>query len=606
MFDQTSVAYDGDTLPMSVDEMGFLIDKLFDDCAPLQFLRELTKNSIESIERLPDRTGEVRWDVDWNRFELTGEKQVKLCIIDTGDGMTGPDMVRYINKLSSSIRRQSRTGNFGVGAKISAAPLNHEGLVYLSWRDGKGAMIHMRFDKNKGVYGLKRFKNGEFWTPVEDTIKPEPIKAHGTMVVLLGKEELENTMDAPPKAVMPRKWILRYLNTKFFRFPDGVAVKAREGWDLPRGDKHNFLRTVTGQGPWLDANAQASGKVDLPDSKATAHWWIIKEDADINSGHYAPGGHMAALFQDELYEMVHGNAAYARLQSFGVVFGGERVVIYVEPKNDKTQLVGANTSRSQLLIENEPLHWPNYAAEFRANMPDELAAYQDSIGLKSSNTDHKRAIQERLKTIQDLLRFSRYRPKKGGAHLIDGATANTGGSPERTGAQRQDGSGVGGGRGGMKGDIYSLFASDSGQPADAVNRSVEPNVKWVTVEDGTRTEGDLEDRAARYLADQNLLLINGDFRAFTDMVDRWQHLYRHVASSHEVIRDVVREWFEQQLVEAVMSAHGLKANGRWSEQELAELLSESALTAAVLPRYHINLNVKRTLGQRLGRLEKAA
>ena len=45
--DLTSVAYDGDTLPMSVDEMGFLIDKLFDDCAPLQFLRELTKNSIE-------------------------------------------------------------------------------------------------------------------------------------------------------------------------------------------------------------------------------------------------------------------------------------------------------------------------------------------------------------------------------------------------------------------------------------------------------------------------------------------------------------------------------------------------------------------------------
>lgn len=266
MTDPTSVAYDGDTLPMSVDEMGFLIDKSFDDCAPLQFLRELTKNSIESIERLPDGTGEIRWDVDWNRFDLTGEKQVKLCIIDTGDGMTGPDMVRYINKLSSSIRRQSRTGNFGVGAKISAAPLNHNGLVYLSWLDGKGAMIHMRFDKNKGVYGLKRFKNGEFWTPVEDTIKPNPIKEHGTMVVLLGKGELESTMAAPPKALMPRKWILRYLNTKFFRFPDGVAVKAREGWDLPRGDKHNFLRTVTGQGPWLDANAQVAGKVDLPPS----------------------------------------------------------------------------------------------------------------------------------------------------------------------------------------------------------------------------------------------------------------------------------------------------------------------------------------------------
>ena len=99
-------------------------------------------------------------------------------------------------------------------------------------------------------------------------------------------------------------------------------------------------------------------------------------------------------------------------------------------------------------------------------------------------------------------------------------------------------------------------------------------MKWITSQDGTRAEGNLEDRAARYLADQNLLLINADFRAFTDMVDRWKHLYGHVSSSDGVVRDVVREWFEQQLVETVMSAHGLKANGRWSEQELGELLSE--------------------------------
>jgi hypothetical protein len=88
--------------------------------------------------------------------------------------MTGPEMVQYINKLSASISRQSKTGNFGVGAKISAAPLNHEGLVYLSWKHGKGSMIHLQFDKVQGVYGLRRFSNGEFWMPVQDDIKPDP------------------------------------------------------------------------------------------------------------------------------------------------------------------------------------------------------------------------------------------------------------------------------------------------------------------------------------------------------------------------------------------------------------------------------------------------
>ena len=37
-------------------------------------------------------------------------------------------MVELINKLSSSIHKQSKTGNFGIGAKISAAPANPEGM----------------------------------------------------------------------------------------------------------------------------------------------------------------------------------------------------------------------------------------------------------------------------------------------------------------------------------------------------------------------------------------------------------------------------------------------------------------------------------------------
>jgi hypothetical protein len=68
----------------------------------------------------------------------------------------------------------------------------------------------------------------------------------------------------------------------------------------------------------------------------------------------------------------------------------------------------------------------------------------------------------------------------------------------------------------------------------------------------------------------------------------------------------VREWFEQQLIETVMSALALKQSGKWSMQELGDLWSETALTAAILPRYHIDMNIKRVLGQRLGRIAQAA
>lgn len=596
-----------DMLPMTVAKMGFLVDKLNQDCSPLQFLRELTKNAFEAIENLDASGGEIRWDVDWNRFDLSGLDAVqKLCIIDSGVGMTGVQMVEFINKLSSSIHEQSTAGNFGVGAKISAAPLNPEGLIYLSWVDGQGYMIHLIRDGDTGDYGLLRFSNGEFWQKMSDDLKPETIDKHGTMVILLGRSPEDNTIEPPADAKMPRKWILRYLNSRFFRIPEGVNLRVREGWDLPRDDRHNFLRTVTGQGAWLDENSEQSGSVRLSDTAATVYWWIIRNDVDTNSGHYAPTGHVAALYQNELYELVYGPAGYARLQSLGVVFGGQRVVIYVEPDSGGAIRISANTARTQLLSDQEPLDWPAYASEFRAKMPEELVAYQDQAGLNAVATDHRAAIRERLKTIRDLFRFGRYRPKPSGPYNAV-SSENTGGevSPSEQKA-KSDASAPSGSRGGRRGDIYALFAEEEGEPSAFVDLPTEPEVKWVTLEAGTRNPGDMEDRAGKFLADQNILLINGDFRVFTDMIERWTSRYDQIPGSRKSISEVVHEWFEQQLIETIMSAVALKQAGKWSMQELIRLWSEDALTAAVLPRYHIDVAVKRVLGQRLGSLAKAA
>ena len=85
------------TLPMTVANTGFMLDRLGQDCSPLQFLRELTQNSIEAIGESPNAEGEVVWDVDWNTQALTGK--YKLCIIDTGVCMTGDEIVEYINRL---------------------------------------------------------------------------------------------------------------------------------------------------------------------------------------------------------------------------------------------------------------------------------------------------------------------------------------------------------------------------------------------------------------------------------------------------------------------------------------------------------------------------
>lgn len=586
-----------DILPMTVANMTFLVNRLGDDCSPLQFVRELTQNALDALRA--SQGGSVVWDVDWVYYSHTRVR--KLACIDTGEGMTGPQMVRFINELSSSIHQQSASGNFGVGAKIAAAPRNPHGLVYKSWRAGVGQMVHLWFDPDKQVYGLKRWPNngGEFWTPIPDTAKPKEIDQHGTMVTLLGLSDEHDTMDAPAATPSRSRWILRYLNTRYFRFPAGVTVKAREGWEFPKGNKYNFLRGVEGQGAWLDKNAQSRGVLALAGAKA--HWWILKASADRDSGHFAPGGHVAALFQDELYELTIGRSGVAKLQSFGVIFGTDRVVIYVEPKAGSDKPVTANTARTHLLMAGEPLDWAGWASEFRDSMPDELRALQEEISAQGSEKDHRKAILERLKQIHDLLRFCRFQPADRGKSSIDPEDLLEGGEPSR-----QDGSANGaapaGRKGGRAGELYAMFAQAGTVDARPVDTLLEPLTRWVSVQDLTRAPDDMDDRAAKYIREQNLLMINADFRVFTDMVERWEKAYREVAGGSTLVKEVVHEWFEQQLIEAVMSAQALKQTGNWSINELEELWDESALTAAVLPRWHIDQTIKRTLGMKLGTL----
>jgi len=603
MSSSTLVAHTRDTLPMSVANMTFLVNKLGQDCSPLQFVRELTQNAIEGISRLDGDAGEVIWDVNWTHHDLDGV--YKLCCIDTGAGMTGPEMVKYINELSSSIHQQSETGNFGVGAKIAAAPRNPHGLVYMSWKNGVGHMIHLWFDPEERVYGLKRWaKNaGEFWTPVSNDLKPPQINSSGTVVVLLGNSDDDNTMEPPPQTQMRSRWILRYLNTRYFRFPANVTVRSREGWELPREDKrHNFLRVVEGQGAWLDRNSESHGVVEL--DGARAYWWIIKANVDSDSGHFAPGGHVAALYQNELYELKYSRAGIARLHGFGVIYGADRVAIYIEPVSTTERPVTANTARTELVIAGEALDWATWAAEFREKMPDELALLQESIGAQSGEKDHTKAIMERLKQIRDLLRFSRFRPAKDGAVTVDPESSTRGGDPAVRDSV-SDGTREPGKKGGRSGDIYALFAESGGTNADPVDSFSEPKCDWVSVEDGTRVPPDLDDRAAKFLLQQNRLLINADFRVFTDMVERWTQAYAHVPGAGNSVKEVVHEWFQQQLIEAVMSAQALKRTGNWSLQELEKLWSEEALTVAVLPRWHIDQSIRRNLGHRLGSLKVA-
>jgi hypothetical protein len=599
------------TLPMAVKNTGFLLDRLAEDCHPLQFLRELTTNSIEAIQRTQSKTGLIVWDVDWITYDLQGV--YKLSIVDNGVGMTGDEMVEYINQLSSSIAEQSLIGNYGVGGKIATGTRNHAGVLYLSWKQGQGYLIHFWRDPETGTYGLKQFRPGgneyPYFIAIEDDVKPDLISGHGTKIVLHGNSPTQNTMEPPgPDTPSPSRWISKYLNTRYFRFPQGVTVKAREGWENPRSDTdRNLLRTVIGQAQYLADHCEASGVVNLSDARV--HWWILKDEPALtnNSGFVESAGHMAALYQDELYEMATARSGSARLQNFGVIFGYRQVAIYVEPTSTNDNRVTTNTARTLLLINNEPSPWADWAVEFREKMPEQIRALIAQKASAATVADHSKSIRDRLKQILDLFKVSRYRPTVGGDLRIDDLATTRGGQPQRRDQTTTAATGGhGGGEGGSAGGVYAIFQKEGGVPGRRVQPDPFPEVQWISVKDGTREIGDLEDRAARFLADQNTLLINADFRVFPDMVNKFLKDLGGNPAFTDAIEDAVHAWFEQALIETVIGVQALRNAKEWSPENIDRALSEEALTSAVMPRYHVHNSVKRELGSKFGKLDIAA
>ena len=598
------------TTPMNVKNIGFMLERLGRDCAPLQFVRELTQNAIEAnlaaINRGLTASGEIVWDVDWVYFSETGV--YKVCVVDTGIGMNGEEMLAYINQLSSSAQVQSHQGNFGVGAKIAAATRNPAGVVYVSWKDGKGWMCHLWRDPDSGEYGLKQWPrpDGTFGAYVElaEDAKPKEIGSHGTKVVLMGEHPDDDTMNPPKGVGVPeQRWLPYYLNTRYFEIPDGITIRAREAWTQPSsGDGRTNRRKVTGQHDYLKQHSFDSGIVDL--TGARARWWILKDESYTwhRTLHFATG-HAALLYKNELYEAVYGRAAFFRLQQFGVIFGQQRVVIYIEPDAEVLE-VETNTARTQLIVNGDAASWQQWAGEFRERMPEPIKQLMEDVAANSAGTDHTASIRERLNRIKDLFKLSRYKPTPSGDSLVDPASIAPGGRSATNSRRASNGSGSGGADGGATGNIYALHQAASGTPASEVLNFPDPDRKWVSVAEGTRPNGDLEDRAARYLPDQNFLVMNADFRVFTDMVQRWEKFYERVPGAHDVIEDTVQEWFEQALVETVLGVLSLKGGREWRPDQLEAALTEEALTAAVMQRYHVEMNVRRALGSKLGALKE--
>jgi hypothetical protein len=586
-------------LPLEVAHTSFLLERLGQDCEPLQYLRELAQNSLEAIARTK-QPGTILWQATTVTFP-SGKSGLKLSILDTGDGMTASELEGYINRLSSSGSQQTHAGNFGVGAKISTAVNNPTGVRYRSWKPavsgpvalGCGHEILLCRDAD-GRYGLRQYALGDdqysYSPAVPEDNRPAMIETQGTEVTLMGQSEEANT--AMPGSAKSPAWIAKYLNSRYYRFPKAVTVRVDEASLAGQSDPAR-IRTLTGQKAYLDEHCEESGTTKL--TGAVAHWWVLDDDRSLHgdAAFIESAGHTAALYKDELYELRKGRNGIARLQQFGITFGFRRVVIYVEPRSRKGRQVSSNTARSHLLINRQPLPWGIWAAEFSKKLPAALRKLVADEGA-ARQPDHSLTVQRRLAKIMELYKPRRYRASAKGKEHIGTAVSRRAAKPKA--AEKAE-------KAARKPRTKSESpkAADAGQTADNTpeSSSAYPKTVWISREDGTRAKGFLEDRAAAYLPEQNLLQINRDFAVFAETITYCGRGLPTDEGTQKVIRDTVYSWYEQALVESVLGMRAVRNSKDWSDRDIEKALSPESLTAAVMQRYHIINATRSSLRQTL-------
>ncbi len=574
-----------------------LIRNLGRDCHPTQFLREFTKNAIEACQRTGEKDRSVTVDFNEDLYSKLGIH--KISFTDNGDGMTADQMINLLNNLSASGDTKNEFQNYGVGAKISALTRNHCGIQYESWKDGIGHTIMIKYNPNEAIYGIEGVTQdglSHYAIQLGDGSKPRDITTHGTRVTLWGMEDQQDTMLPPDGVAGGREsWIALYLNSRFFRIPVGVGMKARIGYFRENNPRHNYLSTILGQKAILDEKAQIKGELKLSDAKL--YWWVMPKGID-GHGRELVKGHTALINENEIFDI--GDARSSRSAYFGIIVGRDRVIIYVEPSN-----VVQNTSRTNLLRpDGSPVVWDKWQDEFRSSMPGDLKEFLDDLQSESANESHTDSIKERLKAIKDLYKLSRYKPNSEGKIFADpDSISNSDTGHIRIGEPNGGSRATNASKPGLKQGSLStalltaLVEQNAGAKVVGIEPDPFPTVQWVSV--GKDENEQLLDRAAEYIPTSNLIMANKNFQGFSDVIKFFSKTYADVPEVIKIIEDEVRQAFEQALTECVAGALSLKNRSHWNPNDFNAAISREALTTAVMQRYWLISHVKRVLGSKI-------
>lgn len=602
-----------------------LIERTYRESGQFQWVRELLTNSIEA------GATRVEFSVEWQAVENKGI--YRRVIADNGSGMTSEQLVEFFNTFGGGGKPIGGAhDNFGVGSKTSLLPWNRYGMVVISWVNGDASMIWVKQDAASEEYGLKVERcagpfGEERLEPVYDPyydpdhgcdwslVKPKWIDDHGTVVVLLGNNPTDDTVEGDPnRDEKDTKGIPKYLNRRFWKIPEGLEVfvdefrtNERANWPPseeiaygpvePGRDRRINHRQIQGGLYHIEypiarfdkGGISGKGTVTLRDG-TEIDWYLWEGDRPAVHTHAAQQGYIAALYANELYDT---STHHSTFRLFGVSDGTVRQKLWliIRPVVDPAGKHGVypKTDRNSLLIKGGPnaggaLPLNEWAAEFSENMPNELIAALGSARRNSISNLEDDNWRERLaEKFEARWRLSWLRAKPGADHKTN---PDSEGSPpirrsKRTDPELKPKPEGGGSSGGVR--KPPIKAKIYGQSSANVDAEMAHTTGTVP---GYEPRG--KDELGNYLAawqknhpqhPEGLVLINVDHPVIRSVVEYWQSQYAdHYAADIE--KDVITVYGQIAVSKVAHSEHLMSIFPTNTIE--AELRSDGALTMALL------------------------
>ena len=418
-----ALAFDSD--PYSVTNF---VDRMHGECSQLQWLRELVVNSIEAIAATGEGGKIFVHSIEQDMGKGIGNVR-KLAVTDTGEGIAADQLYSSFQVAMTSRGK----GNYGIGAKVAALPMNPAGMIYRSQVEGEEpAELIWHRTGLAGYYAARDWTDEEtgevryVTPPTCDDLTYSEISAagHGTQVVLCGENSDDDTCStfspSPGKSGGNLHWAVRELNFKFWRIPKKTSIRV-ENAKVNGSDPgvKNYL--VRGGEHGMREFAEDQGVVDLEDNPYRVSWYLLNEKVTKSRNSHNGWGEgriVATLFREdtgvsEVYAMRRMRRGAALMNDFGIYTGAERVVLLVEPV--RQDLMQPTTARNDLRVGDEGNVTSAYKeigeefARLMAERAPPLAAYvkKQLEGIKS--TSDLENLKEVIAKAIELYKIQDYR-----------------------------------------------------------------------------------------------------------------------------------------------------------------------------------------------------